>query len=60
MYVTQVLFKDPEGEMNTGICIDNKYVICGCCGSVFDEDDIDFEWICHLPWIDISDAIKGD
>lgn len=33
-------------------------VICGCCGSVFDLDDIEVVEVYH-NWIDLTDTIKG-
>ena len=58
MEVKQVIFRD-EDELFGGILIDNKYIICGCCGGVID----DFEEIeiveYHKDWLDISEVIKG-
>lgn len=59
MLIKQVKFKaKDEDEILGGILIDNEYVICGCCGSVFEKDDV--EIIQTLKWIPISDEIIGD
>lgn len=56
MHCVQVKFHQGDGEFG-GILIDNRYLICGCCGGVFDleEDDIIIEKV--YEWIDISDTI---
>lgn len=59
MEVKQVIFRD-EGELFGGILIDNKYIICGCCGGVIDDlTEIEIVEYCR-DWLDISEAIKGD
>ena len=37
---------------------EHAYIICGCCGGVYEMDDIEKYDI--LDWIDISNEIKGD
>lgn len=63
---TQVLFVDEEGTWCSGIAYRDE-IICGCCGGVFDIDEIiEFapEWV-QYPiheydrWIDVSDEIKN-
>jgi hypothetical protein len=59
MTTQQIKFR-PVGEeaFFGGILVNNEYVICGCCGGVYEPDDIEeFE---RLPWTDISEAIKGE
>ena len=43
-----------------GILVDNKYVICGCCGGVFELDDEEIEILKKLRWVPISDEILGE
>ena len=44
-----------------GIMIDSRYIICGCCGSVFDCDKLSEEDIePYREWVDISNEILGD
>jgi hypothetical protein len=58
METKMVMFKDPDGEILGGIMVDNKYIACGCCGGVFEVDEVTI--IKVLTWINISDAILGD
>ena len=62
MIITQVRFRS-EGEdiSHGGILVevdDDSYVICGCCGSIFEMDEIQ-EMNKIESWIDINDAIIG-
>ena len=62
----QVMFYDGE-NMCAGILF-GEQIICGCCGGVFDVDDIvemaraDGEDAIRLfdTWADLSDEIRGD
>ena len=45
-------------EVFYGFMLDNGFCVCGCCGSVFESEDI--EVIEEFEWIDIQDAIRGD
>ena len=55
---TQVKFFDPKNQETLyGIGIDDE-IICACCGYVFEVSEV--ENIEILPWIDISDAIRGE
>ena len=61
---TQVLFKQDEETMRetgrewfAGIAYHDE-IICGCCGGIFETDEI--ELIQPLPWVDISEEIAGD
>lgn len=47
-----------EEEFFGGILIDKKYFICGCCGGVFEGDEI--EEYKPLSWVNISEEIKGE
>lgn len=58
METKQIIFRD-EGELLGGILVDNKYIICGCCGGVIDDlEEIEIVEYCK-DWLDISEAIKG-
>lgn len=58
MEVKQIIFRD-EGELFGGILIDDKYIICGCCGGVIDDlTEIEIVEYCE-DWLDISETIKG-
>ena len=35
-----------------------KYIICGCCGGIFEPED--FEIIQELGWLPISEEILGE
>ena len=53
-----------EGLIYGGIgCYDDdgnlNYVICGCCGSVFDPEDVEILQK-YNHWIDICEAIIGE
>ena len=63
---TQVKFYDQ-------FCKDYKFgiayrdeIICGCCGGIFEIDEIieecpkDIQPIITLKWIDITDSIEGE
>ena len=61
MSVKQVKFKITKGcdEIFGGIMVNNQYVICGCCGSIFETDEV---IICQVynSWLNISDEIIGE
>lgn len=54
-----------DGDYIGGIAIGDQ-IICGCCGGVFDVTEViesapvGITPIIPLPWIDISETIKGD
>lgn len=62
----QVLFWDGEGYC-AGIQYQNL-IICGCCGGVFDIDEVVdsandsgvYAIKAYDTWVDLSDEIKGD
>lgn len=59
MNVQQVKFRPiGEEEFFGGIMVDGNYIICGCCGGVFEMDDV-AEWE-KLEWVAISDEILGE
>lgn len=51
-----------ESNYSGGILVDtgeDTYIICGCCGSIIDWEDVeDFELYDH--WVNISNEIIGD
>jgi hypothetical protein len=63
MEARQVMFRDPEGNILGGIFVDDgcdSYIICGCCGGVFEYEEIGDDNIKFLPWTNIDEVIKGD
>ena len=57
-----VIFKDKEsGALHGGIQLDDGSVICGCCGSLIEADEIgpeeNYEVVEELPWISLDKAI---
>ena len=56
-----VKFKDLENNtILGGILTDEGNIICGCCGSLIEKDDFQFEIVEKLCWIDISNEILGE
>lgn len=51
---------DPDG-WDYGIAYQG-YFICGCCGGVFELDELaeDGLEIVDLPWVSLHDEIKGE
>ena len=47
-----------EGETFGGIMVNDEYIICGCCGSVFEIEEVKI--IKTLTWINISDEILDE
>lgn len=63
----QVMFYDGEG-MSSGIMFGDK-IICGCCGGIFEVEDVyenaqidgvEVAIRMFVNWVDVSDEIKGD
>lgn len=58
MTVKQVEFYDGENqECHSGILIDNDYIICGCCGGVFEVEDWTNIIYIHDDWTNIENTI---
>jgi hypothetical protein len=65
---TQVKFLDADYDHYVGGIAYGNEIICGCCGSIFDIDELLEDAdptdprpvIIPLEWIDISNEIKGD
>ena len=55
---TKMIKFEVDEEVFGGILVDGKYVICGCCGSVFEADEVTI--LKEMSWIDISESILGD
>lgn len=55
---TQVLFRDPDNEEGFigGIAYRDE-IICGCCGGIFELNEVSD--LLPIDWIDISDSIRG-
>jgi hypothetical protein len=62
MITKQVKFYDKKDKRWCGgIMIDDQYIICGCCGSVFKCDNFATEEIEPYDyWVNISDEIIGN
>ena len=41
-----------------GILLDNGNIICGCCGGLFEPEDVEIIRE-YENWIDLSEEIKG-
>lgn len=62
----QVMFWDGEGYC-AGIMFGRR-IICGCCGAIYDRDEVKEEAMesgvaplkLFQTWVDLSDEIKGD
>ena len=59
MYAKQIQFKDDEDTIFGGILVNDEYIICGCCGGIFEKEEVtilkEFE-----NWVDISEEIIGE
>ena len=42
-----------------GILLDDGNIICGCCGSLFEPEDVEIIKE-YESWINLSEEIKGD
>ena len=42
-----------------GILLDDGNIVCGCCGSLFEPEDVEIIRE-YENWIDLSEEIKGD
>ena len=54
---------DGEEHVNYGFLLDDDTILCGCCGAILEaEPEVEhtIEILEGLPWIDITEAIKGD
>ena len=68
MAFKQCKFTDFDGIVRGGIYVmtngqvedpENDYIICGCCGGIFQLDDVE-SYICYPSWLDISEEIIGE
>lgn len=57
------LLIEDEPEMMGGILIDNRFLICGCCGGMWDLEYDPYE-VCIVKvydeWMNLSNEIIGD
>ena len=58
MFCQQVKFWDTDGGKFGGILVNDEYIICGCCGGVFEKSEVIYEIFDN--WVDIDEAIRGD
>lgn len=61
--IRQIRFYDTENKTELGgFLVDNKYIVCGCCGTVLGENgDDDYPILEIYPgWTDLSDCIIGN
>ena len=42
-----------------GILLNDGNIVCGCCGSLFEPEDVEIIRE-YENWIDLSEEIKGD
>lgn len=68
MITKQCKFTDFDGIVHGGIYVmtngqvedlENDYIICGCCGTIFELDDIE-DYSIYKTWVNISDEIIGE
>jgi len=61
--IKQCKFIDDDGEVCGGILCDfdngDKYIICGCCGGIFDPNEVEVLEI-YDYWVSLSDEIIGE
>lgn len=59
--IKQCEFRDDEGKICYGILCDfdndDKYIICACCGAIFDPDEVEITEI-YDCWVNFSDFIR--
>lgn len=64
MVVQQIRFRDLYGEPSIsvgGILINDEYIICGCCGGIFENDKEEIEILeKYDDWVDLDYMIKGE
>ena len=57
MEVKQVLFVGENSEgVQAGIMLENGFVICACCGGVFEPDEVEILKVFDF-WVDFSEWI---
>lgn len=60
----QIKFGDLENKTtHGGILMDDGNVICGCCGGVYEADEMGTTWEIikvYKTWIDLTEEIIGD
>lgn len=53
MKAVQVKFFDGE-TWQGGIMIDDEYIVCGCCGGIFEVEEVAPDIIIYKNWVNIS------
>ena len=60
----QIIFRDLElHETHAGFLTDERNVICGCCGSLFEAEEENKSWKVvkvYDTWINLENEICGD
>ena len=64
MQTVQIKFRSAEektwqGGILVAEGLEDAYVICGCCGGIFEMDDVD-EMVIFSDWVDVSSEIMGN
>lgn len=61
--IKQCKFKDYDNNICGGILCDfdngDEYIICGCCGGIFDPNEVEILET-YAYWVDLSDEIIGE
>ena len=58
--MTQIKFHEVGEDIEIGgILLDDGNIVCGCCGSLFEPEDVEIIKE-YESWIDLSEEIKGD
>ena len=61
--IKQCKFKDYDNKVCGGILCEfdngDKYIICGCCGEIFDVNEVEILET-YAYWVDLSDEIIGE
>jgi len=48
-----------DGEVFGGILVNDEFIICGCCGGVFEKEEVEILKV-YPDWVSISDEIIGE
>ena len=59
METKQVEFTPDGEEVFGGILCDNEFIICGCCGGVYEKGEVTILKTFNL-WVPLSDEILGE
>lgn len=59
MEIRQVRFIDEENIIHGGIMVNGEYIICGCCGSVYEVEEVEI-LDTYDYWVPLSNEIIGE